>query len=182
MHLALKNIVVNLSQSLSSHCFTATLWVDGQAAFDVQDQGFGEPMLYKSLPNNKVQLRALLQYSQATVTSPASAPISATVASKRHYQHLDQALTAMVDEHLATLKTEHQLRRITFEHQQRLYELSPSRHGDELAVARLKQSPWWTNNHILVNDLPLDKASALLQSYQFKVSAYTWNEGHAPQS
>ena len=172
MNLALKNIVVNLGQSLSSHCFTATLWVDGKPTFDVQDEGFGEPMLYTALPTAKLEISDLLKQIQP--------PVSDKLASQSHYQHLDETITAMVDAHLVTLKTKHQLRRITFVHEQQLYELSNSRARDELAIARLKQSPWWTANHTLVNELPFDEASALLLSYQFRVTGFKLDGSHAP--
>ena len=173
MELALKNIVINLSQSLSSHCFTATLWINGQPAFDVHDEGFNEPMLYTPLPNASMTLNALLNHIQP--------PVSAALSKRSHYQHLDQAVTAMVDAHIVLKKTQHQLRRITFEHKQRLYELSNTRATDELAMARLKQSTWWTARHTVLNELPFEAASARLLAQQFKVLMYKCDRDQAPE-
>ena len=101
MKLALKNIIVNLSQSLSSHCFTATLWVDNKPCFDVKDEGFGEPMQYQSLKNVETKLGEVLE------SIHQSSP-SQTI-SNNNYKYLDQTIKALVDEHLAAQKTKYQL-------------------------------------------------------------------------
>ena len=113
MKLSLKDIILNLSQSLSSHCFTATLWIDGHKCFDIKDEGFGEPIIYQTLESAHIELNALIEHLNQQSELPSK--------SKSHYQCLDQCVTALVDEYIQDLKSQHQLRRITFVHSNRLY-------------------------------------------------------------
>ena len=174
MQVELKNIVVNLSQSLSSHCFTATLWVDGHPCFDVKDEGYGEPILYYPLASSGIELDMLIDYFSHQSPSISS--------NKNHYQYLDKAMIALVDRHIMSMKTKHQLRRITFEHGSHLYELADFMTSDELAIARLKKTSWWNvNNHVL-NTLPFDEAMMLLYQYQFRVSLYHFDDQQSPHT
>ena len=173
MKLVLKNIILNLSQSLSSHCFTATLWIDGSPSFSVKDEGFAEPMLYERLPSATIELSSLIQHlsPQATDAEPTA-----------HYQFLDDAITAMVDEYILQKKTALQLRYVSFFHGKRLYELNKALASDELAIARLKKSHWWHSDNIILNELPVSEAAALLKQYHFRVLPFDAENENEPFS
>ena len=168
MKLALKNILVNLSQSLSSQCFTATLWVDGHACFEVKDEGFAEPIIYQALATAHIELDTLINdvSQQACVDAGKKSP----------YQCLDQAIIRLVDEHQLNTKTTHQLRRITFLQGKRLFELAHGLATDQLAIARLKKSTWWSAENKLLNELPFAEALTLLQQHQFRVASFDRNK------
>ena len=174
MDIALKNIKLNLSQSLSSHCFTATLFIDGKACFDVKDDGFAEPILYYPLLDSHIQLSELLRYmsGQKIACADAASQFASHSQQELSFTELDAASISMVDEHVARQKTEQQLRRVTFLQARQLYQLSNVSSVDELTLARVKKQAWWRSDNVLLNELPLKRAQKLLQALNFRIAIF----------
>ena len=90
-------------------------FVNGVASFDIIDEGFGEPIHYHALESAQIDVNSLLK--EISLASASTSHV------QNNYRILDNVILGMVDEHIVTTKTQHQLRHITFEYNNHLYQL-----------------------------------------------------------
>jgi hypothetical protein len=61
MNITLKNIKHSETFSEETHCFTATVYLDGKPAFGVKNDGHGGSNMYYSVPNGTNHVHALVE-------------------------------------------------------------------------------------------------------------------------
>jgi len=149
MNITLKSVKHSEVQSRDSHCFTATLYIDGKKVFGVMDDGWGGEMDtfavkggVKDVGNKYAEIDAVLGKEKC----------------KAPYEDMDNCLEFvvghLVNEFLGDREIKKNLRKITYMVGDEMYEVKAKPTAEN--IARVKAAKWWNPTNVLLNGMPIE--------------------------
>jgi len=162
MKITIHNVKYFKSQSRETHCFNATIKVDGEVLCGVENAGHGGGDDYspvkKSPANWHEQLLKLDKMLGETVISNEYAiPLT---------NDLEIVVGGLVNDYLVEKELKSILRRrIAYVVDGALYQVSVKYKPTPQALVDIKNSGWWTANHYLLAEMQKDKALEILRQY-----------------
>lgn len=159
MQISLKNIKYSAFASHDSHCFEATVYVDGKRAFGVENDGHGGPNNY--FPLNKQQTGKAVQEWIDRIDSELG---------QQTLQHGDFEISncltieigERINEWLLRKEARNILRRVTYLRDGQIFRLEAKFKPSPATLEKVKQASWWQDDFILLNELPREEAIAKL--------------------
>lgn len=156
MNITLKNVKYNEKLSRDSHCYTATLYVDGKKMFGVMEDGWGSYDIETYKVKGGVE-------DIASAYAEIDAEIKKTTRESKERDDLglppmdnclDFVCCDLVNEFLRDREIKKDLRTITYMNDGEMYgvKLKPTPEN----VARIKQQKWWKDTYIILNTMPIE--------------------------
>lgn len=139
--------------SQETHCFEATVYVDGKRAFIVSNDGHGGCDRYSPLAgsNNHAAVQSLVN----TINAELGTEI---VGEYKLQNSLDLVIGDLVNDKLMEKELTKVLKRVSYVFEGGLYQL-PAKHKPSANMFDVvKKATWWNTANILLNELPKDQA------------------------
>lgn len=157
MNITLKSVKHNERLSRDSHCFSATVYVDGKKMFGVMDDGWGGCMETFAVKGGVKDVNA------------KEAEIDAELAKtprERKPQHdelglpeldncLEFVVCDLVNQFLVDRAIKKDLRRITYMVGDEMFEVKLAPTAEN--IKRIKAQKWWNNTNVLLNGMPIEE-------------------------
>lgn len=157
MNITLKSVKYNNALSRDSHCFSATVYVDGKKVFGIMDDGWGGDMEPFKVKGGVEDLWATYKAIDAELKKEPR------VQTEKHIELglpvLDNCLEFivcdLVNDFLRDREIKKSLRRITYMVGDEMFEVKLSPTADN--IKRIKAQKWWDNTNVLLNGMPIEE-------------------------
>lgn len=157
MDISLKNVKYIAANSLDSHCFSATVYVDGKKSFVASDDGCGGNIVFSGVPkhlNTLEMSRKLFDDSDCTKEE----------ARYLRDNYLEVVIGNLVNDFLARKEALRILKRISYIHGGEIYSFKAKFKPTPENLAKVKQLDSWKKGSILLNELPKEEAIAAIRA------------------
>ena len=158
MKIELKNIKYFAPHSQETHCFEATVYIDGQRAFGVNNDGWGGPNNYFPV-DKKSKQNEIYKKVQAINAELEKEEIPIGDGNDRTVKKCMEIVVGnLMNKHLAVKEAKKMLKKISYaDTKGNLYSL-PAKYkpSDELFKA-VKKAKWWKKSFVLLNTLSAEE-------------------------
>ena len=171
MNIEIKNVKYSSWNSDETHCFKATLYIDGQRRFNVSNRGQGGPNEYNTLENVKISEREKITMVTSSLLYGYIKKINAEL-SKETVQcedftlknSLELVVGKLMNEWLKLREVKKILKKITYIGQNgNVYTLPNAKiKPTKDNLKKIQQASWWKNSYVILNDLPIEKVMAYM--------------------
>ena len=157
MEITLKKIKYSAFASHETHCFEATVYVDGKRAFGVENDGHGGLNSY--FPLHTKQTGTAIHDWVSRIDGDLGQQII------RHQDFeiknsLEIEICERMNEWLRRQEAMRILRRVAYLRNGEIYHLATKVKPTPETLARVKQASWWRKDDLLLNELPKEEAIA----------------------
>jgi len=156
MKFELKSVKYFASQSHETHCFQATLYVDGVKTLIVSNDGYGGCDRYDSVKAGQSNPNAIAADLDAKIK--AADPSS-------EFAGLEVVVCELVNEHLVKKEFKKALKRVLFVDEKGVSQLKAQFKPTPDVFQQVKKPPWWKPSYVLLNELPEAKAFELFKQH-----------------
>ena len=164
MKIELKNIKHAAFASQETHCFEATVYIDGVKSFGVSNDGHGGCDNYYSVkggvdhPHNRVaEVDAILGLEKISVEWSKTVTIN---------NSLEIVIGGLVNDWLQAKEIKNVLKRICYVKPDckrgEIYRVPAKFKPTADRIAQLKTANWWKPEFVVLNELPIEKAAEYL--------------------
>jgi len=164
MKIELKNIKYAAFASEETHCFEATVYIDGKKSFGVSNDGHGGCDSYYPVkggvdhPHNRLaEVDAILGLEEIPVSWDKDITIN---------NSLEIVVGDLMNDYLQEKEIKRLLKRICYVKPDckkgEYYRAPASRKPTAKNIELIKQAPWWNPANVLLNELPLAEVKQYL--------------------
>ncbi len=160
MKIEIKNVQYSAFASHDSHCFEATVYVDGKRAFTASDQGMGGCIdFYAFNDGSPKETRELVD--------SINKELSTTFC--KEFPDLPMCLEIvigeLVNDFLVMKDLKKSLKKLCYLNEEnKICELAAKHKPTEKNQTDIKNCSWWNDSNILLNELPIDEALKAFRS------------------
>lgn len=155
MQIEIKNLKHFESGSHETHCFTATVYVDGERFCTAENDGRGGPDNYHPIaPKTQQDMRALHEAIKAD-------PAHKWEADGRTFDgSLEIIICGLINDQLADKEVKRVLRRVSYMDGNAIYQCAAKIKPTPENLAMVKRQKWWEPKFVMLNELPFEDAKA----------------------
>lgn len=160
----LKNVKYAAFSSEETHCFTATLYLNGKRFCTVDNDGRGGPNRYTPFNNytdNELHdMISEINKELDKIKEPVSWDPNILMG-----RNLEIVVGELMNDYLTRLQLKRVLKKIAYfdPKDDGVYTMPASRKPTKANLELIKKAKWWNKDNILLNELPADKALEYLK-------------------
>lgn len=156
----LKNIKFSEFATRETHCFQATVYVNGDRSFIARNDGQGGCDMYDALPNGKNnETHKLVEEINAELKKekiPCSWDKNETIENS-----IDIVIGNLMNDWLRDKDIKKSLKKICYIKNDEIYSLASKHKPTEQNLKMVMKTDWWKPEYIMLNSLPYEEAKKL---------------------
>jgi len=153
MNITLKSIKHSAFASQETHCFEATVYVDGKRAFKVSNQGHGGCDLHSPVTGQThSEVNSMVDEINAELGKEMVGDDDWEVAND-----LNIVVSDLVNQWLADKEIKKVLKKVAYIKDNELYVMKARFKPNAQTLELVKKASWWTPEHKLLNGLPIEE-------------------------
>ena len=154
MKIEIKNVKHSAFASQETHCFQATVYVDGKRSFTAFNEGFGGCNSYQQFKDGdfkevNAQVSKINEELNKEIIKTSFGEIR---------NDLDIVIGDLLNEFLAIREVKQQLRSIVYVLDGNLYAMPPKLKPTKENIQRVRDTDWWDEKAVILNELSLEDA------------------------
>jgi len=165
MNIEIKNLHYSAFASEETHCFEATVYVDGKRSFIAKNDGRGGCNDYHSFLKNTKDVGDVYQIvdrinAELKAQGPVSGPHKRNDGSEFYlYKDIDWVVNDLVNDALILKDMRRALKKIIYLHPDgSLRQMAANFKPTPDVLKAIKGASWWTDEYKLLNEMPQEEA------------------------